>query len=265
MAAALDILGFFLWYACSVPQSQVLGPALVRGPAASTKVALTFDDGPLPPFTEQILDILRDRKVRATFFVCGRNAELYPDIVRRIAAEGHTLGNHTFSHPYLFFLSRSRMAEEVDRTQAAIEKLTGHRPKLFRPPYGGRWFGLFPLLRERQMKMIMWSDGGEDWKNGSAATVRDTLRRLGPGSVILLHDGQQAPGGFLDGVVRGATRKLGLRPQREAPHLRPANPAISVKALPDISITVRALPDIIEGARRAGLEFVPVQEFLSER
>jgi peptidoglycan-N-acetylglucosamine deacetylase len=264
LVAGLDLMGFFVWYACSVPHSQVLGPTLVRGPAVGQRIAITFDDGPQSPYTEQILDILRDRKVRATFFVCGKNAERHPEILRRIAAEGHLLGNHTFSHPYLYFLNRATMANEIDQAQETIAKLTGHRPKLFRPPYGGRWFGLFPLLRERGMDLVQWSDGGEDWKSFPGATVRATLRRLGSGSIILLHDGQQASGGYLDGVVRGFAYTRALRSQPTVADSLANNQSPPSTVLPDIMITIRALPEIIDGARRLGLEFVPLEEFLSK-
>lgn len=219
-----------LYYACSVPRSQLLGPALVRGPARGRRVALTFDDGPAPPYTEQILDILRDRKVPATFFVCGKNVERFPEILHRIQAENHAIGNHTYSHPFLYLKSRARIAEEIDRTQAIIERVTGQRPKFFRPPYGGRWFGLFLLLRERGMRAIQWSDTGFDWKKdfGPAEIVRATLRGLDAGSVILLHDGHNV---FPPDQV-------------------------------DCSSTVAALPAIIEGAQKAGFAFVPLEEFL---
>src|SRR5258707_2554771 len=124
---ALVILGGLLVYAWSVPQWQIFGPAVVRGRTTGGQVALTFDDGPVAPFTEQILDVLRAKKVTATFFVCGKNVERFPEIVRRIKAEGHTLGNHTYSHPFLYFRSRLDMAREIDRTQEAIEKVAGLR------------------------------------------------------------------------------------------------------------------------------------------
>jgi peptidoglycan/xylan/chitin deacetylase (PgdA/CDA1 family) len=221
--------GALLWYACSVPSSQIFGPALVRGPSEGHRVALTFDDGPARPFTEQILEILHARGIPATFFVSGQNAERYPEIVCRIHAEGHTLGNHTYSHPFLYLQSRKRIAEEIDRTQAVIEKLTGYRPTLFRPPYGARWFGLYPVLRERGMRVVQWSDTGYDWENGVDAIVSATLQHLRPGSVILLHDGCEV-------------RKSGGEADR--------------------SDTVEALPAILDGALRDGLTFVSVQDFL---
>ena len=221
------------YYACVVPSSQVLGPVLVRGPAESKSVALTFDDGPAPPFTTKILDILRDYKVPATFFVCGKNVERSPAVLERIKAENHTIGNHTYSHPFLYFKTQKRITEEIDRTQTIIERVTGERPKLFRPPYGSRWFGLFPALRERKMPLIQWSDAGFDWRKGygPAEIARRALKNLTAGSVILLHDGHNA-----------------FRPDQF-----------------DRASTVAALPTIIEGARKAGLTFVPVQRFLSEQ
>src|ERR1700693_4684903 len=105
------IIGLLLFaiycYAWSIPTLQYFGPALLRGPTAGNRVALTFDDGPTSPFTVQILDILRDRGVPATFFVCGKNVERNPDILRRIQAEGHAIGNHTYEHPFPYFHSRA--------------------------------------------------------------------------------------------------------------------------------------------------------------
>jgi peptidoglycan-N-acetylglucosamine deacetylase len=220
-----------LYYACSVPKSQVLGRSLVRGPAEGRKVALTFDDGPAPPFTDQILDILRDHKVPATFFVCGQNVDRNPEALRRIHAEKHGIGNHTYSHPFLYFKSHRRISREIDRTQAAIERVTGIPPRIFRPPYGIRWFGLFPVLRQRGMQLIQWSDAGFDWieKNSPADIARLSLKGLRAGAVILLHDGRNA-----------------LPPDQF-----------------DRSRTVAALPAIIKGVQKAGFTLVPIQEFVS--
>jgi len=221
--------GVLLWYACSVPSSQLFGPVLVRGPKEGRRVALTFDDGPASPSTEQILGILKQRGSVATFFVCGANANRFPEVIRQIHAEGHTLGNHTYSHPLLYFQSRRKIAEEIDRTQDLIEKLTGHRPTLFRPPYGVRWFGLYPMLRERGLWVVQWSDTGYDWRNNADAIVTATLRHLRPGSIVLLHDG------------------FGL-------------PAVGKQV--DRLQTVQALPAILDGALGAGFRFVSVRDFL---
>jgi peptidoglycan/xylan/chitin deacetylase (PgdA/CDA1 family) len=226
VAIAIGVAIFF--YACTVPSSRIFRPVVSRGPRDQRHVALTFDDGPSAPFTEQILDALREKNVTATFFVCGDNAERHPEIVRRISREGHALGNHTYSHPFLLFKSRRKIAEEIDRAQKVIEKIAGVRPVLFRPPYGIRWPGLMPVLAERGMKMVMWSATGYDWKYKADAIVRATIEELKPGAVILLHDGREA------------------RPATEV----------------DRSGTVAALPTIIDKAREAGFTFVSLQDFL---
>jgi peptidoglycan/xylan/chitin deacetylase (PgdA/CDA1 family) len=241
-----------LWYACSVPSSQVFGPALIRGPADGGRIALTFDDGPASPFTEQILDILRDQQVPATFFVCGRNAERCPELLRRISAEGHAIGNHTYSHFFPYLMTRTQLAEEIDRAQVVIEKVTGQRPVLFRPPYGARWFGLYPVLRERGLKVVQWSDTGYDWKADEDSIVRLSLARLGPGSIILLHDGLEGYEGFWRQTLR-CWRAI---------QMPAASQDATVALPPDRTCIVRALPRIIEGARKAGLHFVPLQDFI---
>ena len=221
--------GFWFWWACATPSSTFFRPVLIRGPREGKRVALTFDDGPSPPFTEQILAILREQQVPATFFLCGRNVEKHPDLVRRLLAEGHAVGNHTYSHPYLFFKSRRRMAEEIDHAQDVIESVAGSRPVLFRPPCGARWFGLVPTLRARGMHMVLWSAAGYDWKKDVEGITRSALRELKPGAVLLLHDGRET---------------------------RPASEI-------DRSRTVAALPAIIAGTRQRGYTFVPLQDFLS--
>lgn len=167
--------GLWFWWACSVPSSTFFRPVLIHGPRNGRRICLTFDDGPAEQFTEQVLDILREHQVPATFFVCGKNAEKHPDLLHRIMAEGHEVGNHTYSHPFLYFKSRRRMAEEIDRTQAIIEGLTGFRPSIFRPPYGARWFGLIPTLRERNMHVVLWSATGYDWKNDVQGITKAAL------------------------------------------------------------------------------------------
>jgi peptidoglycan-N-acetylglucosamine deacetylase len=249
--AIADALGFLFWYACSWPRSQVLGPALVHGPAGSKKIALTFDDGPLPPYSQQILDILRSRNAKATFFVSGKDAERHPEILRRICSEGHTIGNHAWAHPYLYFMSRAKCAEEIDRTQKVIQQTTGSTPRFFRPPYGARWFGLYPVLRERGLHLVQWSASGDDWKLGADAIVSSVRAGIRPGAVILLHDGRQKPGGYLQELLRRNSRATDDQNQQLT--LRQPNA--------DASETVKALPAIIEAAQEMGYEFVSVEDF----
>ena len=218
---ALAIIGV-LAYGLGSPQSTLLGPAQVRGGDPSV-VLLTFDDGPSVPYTGQVLDILRAHGVKATFFLCGASAERYPELVRRIRDEGHEIGNHTWSHPYLYLASRAMMAAEIDRTQDLLEKITGARPIWFRPPFGVRGFPMRGILAERGMKMMLWSDRGHDGELDADGIVATTLAQLQPGAIVLLHDGFEA----------------------KAP------------ALVDRSATVSALPRIIAGVRRAGYHLEP--------
>lgn len=155
-------------------------------------VALTFDDGPREPFTTQILDALRDQGVTATFFLIGENAQRHPGVVRRIAREGHALGNHTWSHPSLVEIPAWEAREQIRRGQEAIERITGRRPLLFRPPFGAM-AGLAgqrgPVAESRSLA-IMWSVEASDWSTDSPQRVAvRTLRNVSPGDVILLHDG----------------------------------------------------------------------------
>jgi len=220
--------GLWFWWACSEPWSTFFRPVLIRGPREGKRVALTFDDGPSERFTPKVLDILREHHVPATFFVCGKNAEEHPDLLRRIVAEGHEVGNHTYSHLFTYFKTRRRLAEEIDRTQETIEKVTGIKTRIFRPPYGARWFGLVPTLLERGMHMVLWSATGYDWKKDVPGITKAALRELKPGAIILMHDG------------------------------RDTLPTSEI----DRSRTVQALPAIIAGARERGYTFSPVRDFL---
>jgi len=228
VSGAVLALGLWFWWACSYPSSTFFRPVLIRGPQEGKRIALTFDDGPTETFTGQVLEILRQHQVPATFFVCGRNVEKHPDLLRRIVADGHEVGNHTYSHLFVYFKSRRRIAEEIDRTQTIIEKVVGFRPNIFRPPYGARWFGLVPTLLERGMHLILWSASGYDWKKDVPGITEAALQELKPGAVILLHDG------------------------------RDTRPATEV----DRSRTVSALPAIIAGARQRGYTFAPLRDFL---
>jgi len=232
LICAICLINLFGWYvyAWSIPTLQWFGPAILRGPGNGNRIALTFDDGPCAGYTEQILDILRSRDVKATFFVCGQNVERSPEILRRVQAEGHTIGNHGYSHPFPFFRSRAFFARQIDLTREAIEKVTGKRPKLFRPPFGARWLGLHPVLKARGLRLVNWSETGYDWKLETEGIVREALKTLVPGSIILLHDGCRA-----------------YPPERV-----------------DRSLTVKALPAILDGAMKAGFTFVSLEELLAK-
>lgn len=152
-------------------------------------VALTFDDGPDPVFTPQILDILRRNGVRATFFVVGDRALRYPSLVAAMTADGHQVGSHTYSHRNLRGASTYRVFREIRDGRRGVEKVIGRRSDLFRPPQGAVGLRSALLARLLGCRSCMWSRGGEDWMAGM--TPEGVLRQfegLEGGDVVLLHD-----------------------------------------------------------------------------
>ncbi len=180
-----------MYYATGVPSSQLFGPSLVRAPrnGAGPRLALTFDDGPSES-TPEILDVLAEHRARATFFLLGSNAERLPDVARKVARQGHETGNHSYSHPRFYLSTPRTIASEIARGQQSLEGVLGKRPSLFRPPYGVRWFGMFPALEQQGLSVVMWSVCGYDWERPGDWIARHVLRHGGDGDVVLLHDGK---------------------------------------------------------------------------
>jgi peptidoglycan-N-acetylglucosamine deacetylase len=153
-------------------------------------IAMTFDDGPNPATTPRLLDMLKQRNIKATFFMIGQNAERHPDLVRRILAEGHEIGNHSWTHPQLSKLSDERVTEEITKTQETIKNASGFTPTLLRPPYGA----ITPRQRawiENQfgLNIILWSVDPFDWKRpGPSVITQRILSGARPGAIILSHD-----------------------------------------------------------------------------
>jgi peptidoglycan-N-acetylglucosamine deacetylase len=161
-------------------------------------VALTFDDGPWPKYTEQILDILKKNNVKGTFFVIGNNMKNFPEIGKRIVTDGHTIANHTWHHWY-HRLSPKAAAYEIDATEAIIYKTTGVRTNLFRPPGGVLGNGPAAYARSKKYSVIMWSADSHDYKRPPAPRLlSNVMRDSKPGGVVLMHDG----GGIRDSTVK---------------------------------------------------------------
>ncbi|MFP5310853.1 MAG: polysaccharide deacetylase family protein [Actinomycetes bacterium] len=175
--------------------------ALVAGgPAASAQAAdkpligLTFDDGPSPQRTAFVLDVLKQKGVKATFFLQGSHAQQYPDLVRRIKAEGHVIGNHSWSHPNFPDLNQTRQKQEVDRTNATIKSITGTAPQLMRFPFGNSTPYALNYIRGLGMSGgIQWhwevGEPGDFECPGAAGVQKYVLDEVAPGAIILLHDG----------------------------------------------------------------------------
>ena len=148
--------------------------------------ALTFDDGPDPTCTPQLLDLLARHGAKATFFMVGARAKAHPDLVARVAAEGHDIGNHSWDHPALSLLSKADFEDQITRTRTV---LAPHGQVLMRPPYGLQSLRSFLQARRLGYRVVCWNGVGIDWLGDHAATLAQRmLDPLGPGSILLLHD-----------------------------------------------------------------------------
>ena len=185
-------------------------------------IALTVDDGPWPETTEQMLDIFKQNDVKATFFWIGKSLENSPEIARRVVAQGHAIGNHTWHHLY-DPMDEATAANEIDRTAKLIYETTGVKTTYFRPPGGVLNNGLVKYAKEQNYSVIMWSvtSADTDPRAQPEAFVNNVLKGAKPGAIVLMHDG----GG-------------------------------------DRSRTVKALPEIIAGLKKEGYRFVTIPELL---
>jgi len=161
-----------------------------RGNTDRRLIAITFDDGPHPTHTPRLLDMLRDRNVKATFYVVGTNARAYPGILRRMVAEGHEVANHSYNHPNLSNMSPDAVRKELQDTHDAILQATGVNAQTFRPPYGAltqnqrAW-----IKRDFGYPTVLWDVDPQDWRRpGSSVVANRVLSATKPGSIILLHD-----------------------------------------------------------------------------
>ena len=152
----------------------------------SKKIALTFDDGPHPYYTEQLLDGLKERDVKATFFVLGKHVEEYPELVRRMSEEGHLIGNHTYSHIQLNQGNSEAFKEELVKTSELIENLTGQEVQYVRPPYG-TWDKKFE--KELNMFPVLWNIDPLDWSSSNVSNIVQKLKaKAKENAIILMHD-----------------------------------------------------------------------------
>jgi peptidoglycan/xylan/chitin deacetylase (PgdA/CDA1 family) len=164
-------------------------PFLHQGSADSSRIALTFDDGPIPGVTERILDALRAHDLHATFFMIGEKVAAAPELATRVLQEGHELGHHTYTHRKMTELSDADVEEELEKTDAIFKQVLGRRAEWFRPPFGALRQDQAMRVTKRNMKVAMWSVDSEDWRGGAGAEVTDRiLTHLHPGAILLCHD-----------------------------------------------------------------------------
>ncbi|HEX4602568.1 MAG TPA: polysaccharide deacetylase family protein, partial [Candidatus Angelobacter sp.] len=178
------------------------------------QMALTYEDGPNDPHTLRLLDVLAKHDARATFFLIGKYVRQRPEIARSILAAGHEIGNHTYSHPNLIFVSAARLRQELDDCSKALEDALGTRATLFRPPFGGRRPAVLQTAHRLGLNPIMWSVTAYDWSARSPEAILEKVsgqvdsRPRPCGEVVLLHDGGYLAFGTDRSHTVDATRQL---------------------------------------------------------
>jgi peptidoglycan-N-acetylglucosamine deacetylase len=183
-------LGGLAAYAVNGRSSQLLAPSVHRGSRRESFYALSFDDGP-SNLSPRLLDLLDSHKIRATFFVLGRNAERFPAIVRDIVARGHEVGNHGYGHPYYFRCTPGEVYDDIVRCQLLLEDILGFSPWLYRPPFGLRWPGMARAQRDCGLLGVQWSLMPQDWQWDPNQIAQTLARKIRPGDIVCLHDGRE--------------------------------------------------------------------------
>ena len=184
---------------------------LIRGNPRKKQIALTFDDGPHPVYTPQLLDLLARENVKATFFVVGEMAEKYPDLVRAELAAGHVVGNHTYHHVNLTKILEPDVATEITACGDALQRITGQTAHFFRPPGGDYDAGVATTSEALGYTIVLWTDDPGDYANpGDQVILRRTLKLASKGGIILIHDGVQETINILPQLI-ATLRKQGYQ------------------------------------------------------
>lgn len=162
-----------------------------KGTKNQKVIALSFDDGPHPKYTMDILDILKEYDIKATFFVLGVHAEKYPDVIKRQVEEGHEIGNHSYSHIDMKRATKKEIKEEFIKTQETIYSIVKVKPRVFRPPYGNYNKDVIEIVSSNYVPIVLWTfyQDSKDWSNPGVDSIVDTtLSRIQNGDIILFHD-----------------------------------------------------------------------------
>lgn len=204
--------------------------AISRAPKGEGRVVLTFDDGPDPFYTPQILEILRDQQVKACFFVVGSKARANPELLRQIIKAGHEIGNHGFWHKPVWFFGPVSTARDINETNRTIEEFTGQKVRYCRPNWG--LFNLFSIIyyKLKGLKVVLWTFMSWDWpKSATAESItRNVLSRVHDGAILVLHDSDKTAGAAKGGPLQ----------------------------------VITALPKILEGLQQRNLRIVPLEEII---
>lgn len=210
------------------PARQFRNIVFYKGNTRLKEVALTFDDGPDNYYTPKILDILHANGVPGTFFIVGKQAKRFPEMVKRIVEDHNAVGNHSWDHPEFWKLSNEQITQEIVATQNEIQQITGRRTTLFRPPYGRLAPAELGIIHNLGYSIIDWSVDTLDWKGNSATVILQTVKKeVSPGGIILEHSFGGRPG--------------------------------------ELNGTLNALPKIINSLQQQGYKFVTVPTLLGQK
>lgn len=228
---SLSVGGAFL-LAAVLPGNSFYGETItsVEVPREKKLVALTFDDGPYPPFTQEILAVLEKKQVKATFFLVGNNASKFPEVVKLVVGKRHEVALHAGEHKDFLKLNKAELAENISSGKKVLEELTGKPVKYMRPPHGFRDWAVIEEASKLGLKVVNWSIIPRDWTNPGAQEIAARVcKDVKPGAIVLLHDGDA--------------------PKQTASRIQ----------------TVEATAIIIDELRKNGYNFVTVSELLNER
>jgi peptidoglycan/xylan/chitin deacetylase (PgdA/CDA1 family) len=168
-----------------------LAPSVIRrGNVSGKRLHLSFDDGPDPQYTLELLNILKDLKVKATFFLVGEKAARHPELVRQIIGEGHHIGIHTQYHRHAYLMGPAKSVDSIVRGKKVLEELSGQPLVYFRPPWGALNLFEYWAVRHMGLKVVLWSANARDWEKstGVAGILERLGRKLSPNTIIVLHD-----------------------------------------------------------------------------
>lgn len=193
LTAALALIGFIAYELFEQPTNQLFGRTITQGPTNERVVALTYDDGPNPPYTGRILDVLEEEHVHATFFLVGRAVQAFPTVVQREVRDGDAVGNHTWDHRHLILMRRSQIRASLQNTDAAIYAAAHVHTHLMRPPFGARDWIVMQVARRLGYSVVMWSVPlARDWEYPPAHVIAQRiLPKVNDGAIIVLHDGNR--------------------------------------------------------------------------
>ena len=174
----------------ALPLSKwAMWPIIFKGPSRQRSIALTFDDGPHPRFTLEILDALSRGNMRATFFMTGQNLRSHKGLARRVHEAGHEIANHSLTHARFLFTGQKKATAELKETSSLIEDITGHAAEWFRPPYGVVTPPIFSACKQLSLRIVLWNVNSRDYVVRKQSGIsRRVIKKIGPGAIVLFHE-----------------------------------------------------------------------------